>query len=250
MKRIVLVTGATSGFGWEIATTFAKAGDAVIATGRRKERLEELKNSLPEADIFPLVMDVTCKEEVAKAIASLPVAYQAVDILVNNAGLALGLEKAPEASLEDWEIMVDTNIKGVLYVTKAVISGMKERKRGYIFNIGSTAGNWPYEGGNVYGATKAFVKQFSLNLRTDLKGTNIRVTNIEPGFAKTDFSLVRFKGNETKADAVYKDTKPLEAADIANVIFTCANFPEHVNVNFLEVMSVRQSYGGLVVEKD
>lgn len=250
MKRIVLVTGATSGFGWETAVQFAQNGDTVIATGRRKERLEELKNSLPSADIYPLELDVTCKEKVFEAIASLPEQYQAIDVLVNNAGLALGLEKVPEASLDDWETMIDTNIKGLLYVTKAVITGMKERKRGYIFNLSSIAGNWPYEGGNVYGATKSFVKQFSFNLRTDLKGTNIRVTNIEPGFAETEFSLVRFKGDEKKAESVYDGMQPLKPEDIANLIVTCANLPAHVNVNSLEVMPTAQSWAGFTIERD
>lgn len=250
MKRTVLVTGATSGFGLEIARQFASQGDSVIIAGRRKERLEELKNSMPEADIYPLQLDVTCKEAVFNAIESLPKEYQEIDILVNNAGLALGLEKAPDANLDDWETMIDTNIKGLLYVTKAVIKGMRERKRGYIFNLGSIAGNWPYEGGNVYGATKSFVQQFSFNLRTDLKGTNIRVTNIEPGFAQTEFSLVRFKGDKEKADSIYEGMQPLKAEDIANLIVTCANLPLHVNVNSLEVMPTCQSWAGLTIERN
>ena len=164
--------------------------------------------------------------------------------MVNNAGLALGLEGANEANLDDWEIMVNTNIKGLLYVTKAVLPQMKERKSGYIFNIGSIAGNWPYFGANVYGATKAFVKQFSLNLRNDLKGTNIRVTNIEPGFAQTEFSLVRFKGDKQKADSVYENITALSAEDIAKVIFSCVNLPPHVNINNLEVMPTSQTWAG------
>ncbi len=250
MERTVLVTGATSGFGREIAKQFAAKGDKVIASGRRLDRLNELKDSMPEAKIYPLQLDVTCKEDVFKAIENLPKEYKEIDILVNNAGLALGLEKAPDANIEDWETMVDTNIKGLLYVTKAVIVGMRERKRGYIFNLGSIAGNWPYEGGNVYGATKAFVRQFSFNLRTDLKGTNIRVTNIEPGFAQTEFSLVRFKGDKKKADSIYEGMKALKAEDIANLIATCANLPLHVNVNSLEVMPTCQSWAGLTIERE
>lgn len=250
MKRVVLVTGATSGFGLEIAKQFAAQGDTVIAAGRRKDRLEELKSSMPKADIFPLELDVTCKDGVFQAIENLPQNYQEIDILINNAGLALGLEKVPDANLDDWETMIDTNIKGLLYVTKAVINGMRERKRGYIFNLGSIAGNWPYEGGNVYGATKSFVQQFSFNLRTDLKGTNIRVTNIEPGFAQTEFSLVRFKGDKQKADSIYEGMKALKAEDIANLIVTCANLPLHVNVNSLEVMPTCQSWAGLTIERD
>lgn len=249
MSKIVLVTGATSGFGEATATVFAKAGYKVIVTGRRKERLLDLKNTLVGCDILPLCFDVTNKKEVFDAIASLPAEYKNIDILVNNAGLALGLGKANDADLDDWETMVDTNIKGLLYVTKAVLPIMVERKSGYIFNLGSIAGNWPYEGGNVYGATKAFVKQFSLNLRTDLKGTNIRVTNVEPGFSKTEFSDVRFKGDKERADQVYKGTKALDKEDIANAIFSLSQLPAHVNVNRIEMMPTMQTCGGLFVER-
>ena len=249
MSKIILITGATSGFGEATATVFAKAGYKVIATGRRKERLEALKKTLAGCDVLTLCFDVTKKDEVANAIASLPSEYKNIDILVNNAGLALGLGHANEALLDDWERMVDTNIKGLLYVTKAVLPIMVERKSGYIFNIGSTAGSWPYEGGNVYGATKAFVKQFSLNLRTDLRGTNVRVTNVAPGFSRTEFSEVRFKGDTQKAESIYKDTKPLDKEDIANAIFTLAELPAHVNVNTIEIMPTVQSCGGLFIER-
>lgn len=249
MSKIVLVTGATSGFGEATAIKFAMAGYKVIVTGRRHERLEALKNRLPKCDILPLCFDVSKKEEVFQAIASLPQAYKNINILVNNAGLALGLERANEANLDDWEKMIDTNIKGLLYVTKAVLPMMVERKTGYIFNLSSTAASWPYEGGNVYGATKAFVKQFSLNLRTDLKGTHVRVTNIEPGFSQTEFSDVRFKGDTQKAHQLYENTTPLLAEDIAQTIFTLAELPAHVNVNRIEIMPTCQSYAGLVVEK-
>lgn len=249
MSKIVLVTGATSGFGEATATVFAKAGYKVIVTGRRKERLLDLKNTLVGCDILPLCFDVTNKKEVFDAIASLPAEYKNIDILVNNAGLALGLGKANDADLDDWETMVDTNIKGLLYVTKAVLPVMVEQKSGYIFNLGSIAGNWPYEGGNVYGATKAFVKQFSLNLRTDLRGTNIRVTNVEPGFSKTEFSDVRFKGDKERADQVYKGTKALDKEDIANAIFSLSQLPAHVNVNRIEMMPTMQTCGGLFVER-
>lgn len=250
MSKIVLVTGATSGFGEATATVFAKAGYKVIVTGRRKERLLDLKNTLVGCDILPLCFDVTNKKEVFDAIASLPAEYKNIDILVNNAGLALGLGKANDADLDDWETMVDTNIKGLLYMTKAVLPVMVERKSGYIFNLGSIAGNWPYEGGNVYGATKAFVKQFSLNLRTDLKGTNIRVTNIEPGFSQTEFSDVRFKGDKEKAAQVYKGTKALDKEDIANAIFSLSQLPAHVNVNTIEMMPTMQTCGGFFVERN
>jgi len=202
MSQTVLITGATSGFGEATAAKFAQAGYKVIITGRRQERLDAFKARFPKSDILALCFDVSDKKAVFDAIAALPEAYKAIDILVNNAGLALGLGRAPEADLDDWETMVDTNIKGLLYVTRAVLPGMVERKSGYIFNLGSIAGNWPYEGGNVYGATKAFVKQFSLNLRTDLRGTNVRVTNLEPGFSETEFSDVRFNGDKEKANQV------------------------------------------------
>lgn len=249
MSKIVLITGATSGFGEATAEKFAKAGYKVIITGRRKERLDAFKARFPECDILTLNFDVQNKEEVFSAIASLPEAYKNIDILVNNAGLALGLERANEAHLEDWETMIDTNIKGLLYVTKAVLPIMVERKTGYIFNLGSIAGNWPYEGGNVYGATKAFVRQFSLNLRTDLRGTNIRVTNIEPGFAETEFSEVRFKGDKTQAKKIYENTKALDKEDIAHTIFSLAELPQHVNINTIEIMPTMQTCAGLFLER-
>ncbi len=249
VPRIVFITGATSGFGRECAKMFAKSGDRVIITGRREEKLKELQDELSEFETFPLSFDVRNKEEVQKNIASLPSDFRDIDILINSAGLALGLELTPEALIEDWEQMIDTNIKGLLYVTKAVLPTMIKRKQGYIFNLGSIAGSWPYQGGNVYGATKAFVKQFSYNLRTDLRGTNIRVSNIEPGAAKTEFSDVRFKGETDKAQKVYDGYDPLVATDIANLIFTLANLPEHVNVNSLEVMPTAQTWAGLHIEK-
>lgn len=250
MSQVVLVTGATSGFGKATASMFAKDGYKVIATGRRQERLDELKSELQGCDVHTVILDVRDKDAVFSAIENLPQEYKEVDILVNNAGLALGLENAPEAHLEDWEVMIDTNIKGLLYVTKAVLPIMIKRKSGYIFNLGSIAGNWPYQGGNVYGSTKSFVQQFSFNLRNDLRGTNIRVTNIEPGFAKTEFSNVRFKGDDAKADAIYEGMEPLVGDDIANLIFTLSKLPQHVNVNSLEVMPTAQSWAGLFIERD
>ncbi|WP_024955174.1 SDR family oxidoreductase [Sulfurospirillum arcachonense] len=250
MSKIVLVTGATSGFGRETVKMFAKAGHKVIAVGRRLDKLDELKNELNDCDICTVSLDVRDKEAVFTAIESLPSEYKNIDILVNNAGLALGLEKAPDALLEDWEIMIDTNIKGLLYMTKAILPTMVERKSGYIFNLGSIAGNWPYEGGNVYGSTKSFVQQFSFNLRNDLKGTNIRVSNIEPGFSKTEFSNVRFKGDDEKANAIYDGMQPLVGEDIANLIFTLSQLPEHVNVNSLEVMPTAQTWAGFSIEKN
>jgi len=250
MSKVIFVTGATSGFGRETVKIFAQNGYKIIAIGRRKERLKELKSELNKSDIYTIPLDVRDKNSVFKAIRNLPDEYKNIDILVNNAGLALGLEKAPEALLDDWEVMIDTNIKGLLYITKAVMPVMIRRKSGYIFNIGSIAGNWPYEGANIYGSTKSFVKQFSLNLRNDLKGTNIRVSNIEPGFSKTEFSNVRFKGDDKKANAIYDDLQPLVGEDIANLIFTLSQLPDHVNVNSMEVMPTAQSWAGFALERN
>jgi 3-hydroxy acid dehydrogenase/malonic semialdehyde reductase len=250
MAKTVFITGATSGFGKATVEMFAKDGAKIIALGRRKERLEELKKECGTNDIYTIALDVRDKNAVFKAIEDLPQEYKDIDILVNSAGLALGLEDAPQADLEDWDVMIDTNIKGLVYVTKAILPTMVARKTGYIFNLGSTAGSWPYDGANVYGSTKAFVQQFSFNLRNDLRGTNIRVSNIEPGLAQTEFSNVRFKGDDNKANSVYKGVKPLVAEDIANIIFTLSKLPEHVNVNSLEVMPTAQSWGGLFVDKN
>ncbi len=247
--KTVLITGVSSGFGLEMARLFAKNGYRIIAVARRKERLERLKNEL-KTDVLSIELDVSDKDAVFKALGNLSKDFSTIDILINNAGFALGQEKAYDARLEDWEKMVDVNIKGLLYVTKAVLPLMLKQGSGYIFNLGSIAGNHPYEGSNVYGATKAFVRQFSLNLRADLKGANIRVTNIEPGLAKTEFSLTRFKGDEQKADKVYEGTEPLKAQDIASIIFFCASQPAHVNINTLEVMPTCQSFAGLSVEKN
>lgn len=248
MQKIILITGATSGFGRALVDKFIKNSYKVIAVGRRQKRLDELKKEYGDM-LLSLCLDVANKDDVFHALQNLPTKFQDVDVLVNSAGLALGLDRANDASIEDWERMIDVNNKGLLYVTKALLPTMIKNKNGYIFNIGSTAGTWPYEGGNVYGATKSFVRQFSLNLRTDLKGTNIRVTNIEPGLAQTEFSNIRFKGDDKKANSVYEGTKPLVAQDIAEIIFMCVSLPLHVNINTLEVMPTCQSYGALVVER-
>ena len=197
-----------------------------------------------------LVLDVRDNEAVVAAVQSLPPEFSKIDILINNAGLALGTGSYETQLLEDLEQMVDTNIKGLLYVTHAVLPGMIERNSGHIVNIGSVAGNYPYPGGNAYGGTKAFVKQFSLNLRADLLGKNIRVTNIEPGLTETEFSLVRFHGDHSKADPVYQGTQPLTGDDIAQSILWCVSQPAHVNVNFMELMPVCQAFGPLAVSRD
>lgn len=234
----VCITGAGSGIGEACARAFAQAGATIIATGRRAERLEALKASLPHSEKVQLAaFDIRDKQAVQAALSSQP-----IEILINNAGLALGLDPAQDASVDDWDVMVDTNIKGMLYATKAVLPGMVERNRGYIFNLGSIAGSYPYTGGHVYGASKAFLKQFSLNLRADLLGKRIRVTNIEPGMVHTGFSEVRFKGDKAKADAVYEGMTPMNAEDIAQQIFWCASLPEHVNINRLESMAQMQAF--------
>ena len=208
---IVFVTGASAGFGAAIARTFVKGGHRVIATARRKERLLALSNELGDA-LLPLELDIRDDQAIAAALASLPEAFSQIDVLVNNAGLALGLEPAQRADLDDWKNMIDTNCTGLVAVTHAVLPGMVARNRGHVFNMGSVAGTYPYAGGNVYGASKAFVRQFSLNLRSDLAGTALRVTDIEPGLCGgTEFSNVRFKGDDTKAAGVYKDMQPLTA---------------------------------------
>lgn len=247
---IVFITGATAGFGKAVALRFAHDGAKIVGTGRRKERLGELKAQLG-ASFLPLAFDVRYRDETERAIASLPADFAAIDVLVNNAGGALGLEPAYEANLDDWETMVDANIKGVLYCTRFLLPGMVERNRGHIINLGSVAAQWPYPGGNVYGATKAFVHQFSLNLRADLLGTAIRVTDIQPGLVGgTEFSEVRFKGDTKRAAAVYEATEPLMPEDVADAIHWVATRPAHVNINSLEMMPVSQSFGPLLVKRD
>ncbi|WP_458095817.1 SDR family oxidoreductase [Roseomonas sp. WA12] len=246
---IVLVTGASSGFGLAIAHRFVADGARVIAAGRRADRLAALHGELGADNVLPLVLDVRDRAAVETAVAALPEEWAAVDVLVNNAGLARGLEPAQNADLDDWDAMVDTNVKGVMYLTRAVLPGMVARGRGHIVNIGSTAAEFPYPGGNVYGATKAFVRQFSLNLRADLWGTPVRVTDIEPGLVGgTEFSNVRF-GDDAKAAAVYEGADALMPEDIADAVHWVASRPARVNVNTLQVMPVAQSFGPLRVHK-
>lgn len=248
MKGSAFITGATSGFGLAIAKKLRSEGYKIISLGRRKDRLEKLANELGQTHIA--VCDIRDKQAIFDVVKNLPKDFKDVEILINNAGLALGIEGIVDASLDDFETMIDTNVKGVVYATKAILPIMKERKSGYIINIGSVAGVWPYPGGNVYGATKAFVHQFGLNLRNDLKGLDIRVTNIAPGIAKTEFSEVRFKGDTTKADAVYEGTKYVSAQDIATIVSNCVNLPKSVNINTLEVMATTQSWAGFYFERD
>jgi 3-hydroxy acid dehydrogenase/malonic semialdehyde reductase len=246
---IVLVTGASAGFGAATVRRFAREGARVIAASRRLEKLADLRAELGE-NVLPLVLDVRDRLAVERALASLPPAFAAVDVLVNNAGLALGLGPAQQADLDDWDLMVDTNVKGLMYCTRVVLPGMVARDRGHIINLGSTAAEFPYPGGNVYGATKAFVYQFSLNLRADLFGTGVRVTDVEPGLAAgTEFSQVRFHGDAAEAEAVYAGTTPLNPEDIADAIHWVATRPPHVNVNSLQIMPVAQAFGPLAVKR-
>ncbi|AOM40073.1 bifunctional NADP-dependent 3-hydroxy acid dehydrogenase/3-hydroxypropionate dehydrogenase YdfG [Xenorhabdus hominickii] len=247
---IVFVTGATSGFGEAIARRFIKQGSVVIATGRRQERLDQLKKELGK-NFHPIQLDVRDRSAIEQVVQQLPDALKHIDVLVNNAGLALGLEPAHQANPDNWETMIDTNTKGLVNMTRALLPHMVENNCGHVINIGSTAASWPYSGGNVYGATKAFVRQFSLGLRADLQGKNIRVTDIEPGLVGgTEFSQIRFKGNEDKVSKTYEGAEALTADDVAEAVFWVANLPSRVNINTLEMMPVCQSFAGLSVHRN
>lgn len=246
---IVLVTGATAGFGAEMARKFVANGHRVIAAGRRRERLDALAGELGAA-LLPVEMDVTSKDSIDAALAALPADWKDIDVLVNNAGLALGVEPAHNASLDEWETMIDTNCKGLVTMTRRVLPQMVARGSGLIINIGSVAGAYPYPGGNVYGATKAFVDQFTLNLRADLVGTGVRATNIAPGLCGgTEFSNVRFRGDDAAAAKVYEGTEPLTAADIAETAYWIATLPGHVNINVVEMMPTCQGFSAFTVKR-
>jgi NADP-dependent 3-hydroxy acid dehydrogenase YdfG len=249
--KTFFITGASSGFGAACARMFAGEGNRLVLTARRIEPLLKLEAELAgSADILVIPLDVRDREAVRGAIDELPERFRAIDILINNAGLALGLEPAHRVDLDDWDTMVDTNIKGLMYCTRFVLPGMVARNRGHIINIGSTAGAWPYPGGNVYGGTKAFVTQFSRNLRCDLLGTRVRVSCIQPGMAETEFSTVRFKGNEEQAAGVYRGTEPLTADDIAETVRWIVAQPPHVNVNTIELMSINQAWGPFAIHRE
>lgn len=245
--EIVLITGATGDFGKAFAQRFAAIGSKMVLHGRDAAKVKALCQQYPNA--HGIVFDMTDKGAMKASIANLPAAFNDIDLLINNAGLALGLDKAQDADPDDWERMIDVDVKALTLMTSLVVKGMVARKEGHIINIGSTAGNYPYMGGNVYGAAKAFVKQFSLNLRADLIGTNIRVTNVEPGQVETQFSTVRFKGDAARAKKVYEGTKSLTADDVAEAVFWAATLPKHMNVNRLEIMPTAQSFAGLCVER-
>jgi 3-hydroxy acid dehydrogenase/malonic semialdehyde reductase len=247
-SQIALVTGATAGFGAAIARRLVKDGYKVIATGRRADRLDALHAELGGA-LLPFALDVTDSIAVAALPGSLPADWQAVDVLVNNAGLALGLDPAFKVELAQWDTMVATNVTGLMHVTRALLPGMVARNRGHVINISSTAGSYPYPGGHVYGASKAFVSQFTLNLKADLVGTFVRATAIEPGLVGgTEFSAVRF-GDAEKAAAVYKGTEPLTAEDIAETVAWVVNLPRHVNINRVEMMPTCQAPGPMVIKR-
>ena len=249
MSLVILVTGATAGFGTAIARRFVKDGHRVIAAGRRTERLDGLRRELGE-QLHPLTLDVTDTKAVDVLPEGLPESWRAIDVLVNNAGLALGVEPAYVAQVTDWDRMLATNVTGLIHLTRALLPGMIERNRGHVVNIGSVAGSYPYPGGHVYGASKAFVRQFSLNLKADLTGTKVRVTNIEPGLVGgTEFSQVRLHGDAQRAAKVYEGTEPLTSEDIAEAVAWAVTLPEHVNINRIELMPTCQGPGALIIKR-
>ena len=250
LPKTIFITGATSGFGKATAKLFNKKGWQTIITGRRADRLEELAEELGENSL-PLSFDVSSRKSVQTAINNLPPNFNKISVLCNNAGLALGLEGADNANLDDWDQMIDTNIKGLIYATRTILPLMIDNGEGHIINLGSVAGSYPYPGGNVYGGTKAFVSQFSLNLRADLVGKGINVTSLEPGLAETEFSIVRFKGDREKASQVYNNTKVIKPEDIAETIFWVSTRPKNININRIEIMAGDQAFNPFnVVKKD
>lgn len=243
----IFITGASSGFGKAIAEKFVKTGHVVVGTGRRIQLLNELATELGN-NFTPIELDVTDAEKTRNVITDCLTKFGNFDVVINNAGVSLGVEKAQDAILEEWHTAIDTNIKGVVNVTHAFLPSLIEQKHGLIINMGSTAGNYAYAGGNVYGGSKAFLKQFSINLRVDLHGTGVRVTNIEPGLVGgTEFSVIRYKGDKDKANSLYQTTDPLMPDDISETVYWIATLPKHVNINSIEMMPVTQSPAGLQV---
>lgn len=251
MKKTVLITGATSGIGLGCARKFAENGDRLILTGRNEHRLAEICKELTDkgAQVLTLAFDVRDREKAAKYISGLPDDWKTIDVLVNNAGLALGLEPEYEGNLDDWETMIDTNIKGLLTMTRLIVPGMVERNHGHIINIGSVAGDAAYAGGNVYCATKAAVKALTDGLRIDVADTAVRVTNLKPGLVETNFSNIRFHGDTNRAANVYKGIKPLTGDDIADVAVYAANAPEHVQIAEVLILATHQAGGSVIVRK-
>lgn len=251
MRKIVLITGATSGIGLACARKFADNGDRLILTGRNESRLAEIKKELSEkgADVMTLAFDVRDNKKAERYIQDLPAEWQEIDVLVNNAGLALGLEPEYEVNNDDWETMIDTNIKGLLTMTRLVVPGMVQRNRGHVINMGSVAGDAAYAGGNVYCATKAAVKALTDGLRIDVANTAVRVTNLKPGLVETNFSNIRFRGDNDRAANVYKGIKPLTGDDIADVAVYAANAPEHVQIAEVLILATHQASGSVIVRK-
>ncbi len=252
MSNTLFITGATSGFGEACARRFAEAGWKLVLTGRREERLNALCAELSkQTEVHGLVLDVRDRKAMEEAIANLPPSFAKLRGLINNAGLALGVDPAPKCDLDDWDTMVDTNIKGLMYATRLLLPRLIAHGRGAgIVNLGSVAGNYPYPGSHVYGGTKAFVGQFSLNLRCDLQGTGVRVSNIEPGLCESEFSLVRFAGDQERYNATYAGAEPIQPQDIADTIFWVLNAPAHININSLELMPVSQTWAGFAIERN
>ena len=248
MSRTALVTGATSGFGRATVERFVAGGWRVVACGRRAERLRALVDALGEDQVHAAAFDIRDAAAMQAAIDALPAGFRDIDLLVNNAGLALGTQAAQQSSLDDWRTMIDTNVTALVTLTRALLPTLIER-RGAIVNVSSTAGKYPYPGGNVYGGTKAFVSQFSLNLRADLHGTGVRVTALEPGMAETEFTLVRTHGDRAASDALYAGAEPMTASDIADTLWWVANLPPHLNINRLELMPTTQSFGPFAVHR-
>ncbi|MFN8606311.1 MAG: SDR family NAD(P)-dependent oxidoreductase [Vulcanimicrobiota bacterium] len=248
-NEVCWVTGASAGIGRAVVQRFAEAGARVLALARREDRLVQLQEQFPEL-VRIMVCDVTDQDKLRQSLGELEPPYNAPTILVNNAGAAFGLEMAQSSRWSDWQRMIDLNVTSLVCMTHYVLPGMVERNRGHILNLGSVAGTYPYRGGQVYGASKAFVEQFSLGLRCDLLGKQVRVTNIEPGAVQSEFATVRFEGDTEKAAKVYEGFQPLTPADIAETVFWCANLPPHVNINRLEVMPVMQASAGFVWHRD
>ncbi|XAW88634.1 SDR family NAD(P)-dependent oxidoreductase [Vibrio sp. CDRSL-10 TSBA] len=252
MSKVAFITGATSGFGRAAARKFASQGWSVVITGRREERLQALSDELAAlAPVHYQVLDVRNNEEVVQMVQSLPEAFKNITCLVNNAGLALAPQPSQTVDINDWHTMIDTNITGLVNVTHALLPTLIETGSGAsIINVGSIAGQWPYPGSHVYGASKAFVKQFSYNLRCDLQGTGVRVTDLAPGIAETEFTLVRTKGDQAASDALYEGTRALEAEDIAETMFYLATLPPHINVNRMEVMPTDQAWSPFAIHRE
>ena len=252
-NRTILITGASSGIGAACAAVFAQAGARLILTARRRDRLEQLADRLKQqfsTQTHLVSLDVSDRDQVNSALQALPADWAAIDVLVNNAGLSRGLDKLHEADIQDWEEMIDTNVKGLLYVTRSLVPGMVERGQGHVVNIGSIAGHQTYPGGSVYCATKAAVRSLSEGLKLDLLGTPVRVTSVDPGMVETEFSQVRFRGDGDRANSVYKGVIPLTPEDIADIILFCVTRPAHVNISDLIVLATDQASATLVHRRD